>query len=223
LLCLALTTAALAQPAARQEKAAWEWTAEERIALRTDPAARQARVAQALARREAADGGRRSPLSGNRPSLPLGDSLHGDEHPELFLPTELFTLFTRSALLVDDDVASHFRTNAEKRAASIGLPADLVPTFAAEAREATAWQRQERALIDRIAGGERANRALTAELADVRQQLCAARFAAMTRLRARYGVAFDRFLYTVVAPEAFLDLFGAMTGEEMRQSERGCP
>jgi len=204
-------------------KEAWEWTVDERIAIRTDPVARQARIDKFLAQRRTANApaGRIAAMS-NGQELPVGDSIHGSDHPELFLPTELFSIFTSSVFVVSDEVSDHVRKVAKHGAASIGLSSDFVSTFETEALEFTVLQRQENTLKERLGRGEGSSDQLLAEIKKLRHQQCPLRIAAITRLRARYGEKFDRFLYTTVAPGAFIDSFGPTSADELRSQEEGC-
>src|SRR6185503_14149908 len=79
LLALAVTLPLHAQV----EKKPWQFTVEERIALRTDAALARERV-------------RRNPRSAQQNSIPereratVADEFNGKSHPELFLPYEVF-------------------------------------------------------------------------------------------------------------------------------------
>lgn len=73
----------------KNAKPAWEWTVEERLATRFDPIQMRQRV-EANAAPEAL-----------RHLPPNHDYLVGFDHPELFLPVEVFQMFTERAFSMD--------------------------------------------------------------------------------------------------------------------------
>src|ERR1043165_9197881 len=91
----ALPVLAVTAPA----KPVWQWRVDERLAARFDEAARTQRVDDYLAQRAL-----RNPQSAARsaPMMPRPvDVVHGTKHPELLLPHEIFTTFTRAAFEPD--------------------------------------------------------------------------------------------------------------------------
>jgi hypothetical protein len=175
-------------------KPAWQWSSDERIAARLDPAGRAARLEahrQELERR----GGPGTP----HPFSGCDDILDGNAQPQLFLVTELFPALVTSAfvslpkvypLVVRKGAHDVFRSDAEwQRFASITAPyAKLI----ARERELLAAQNHATpAELDQIRN----------ELASVRAQKDPAMIRALDQSRAAFGKeAFDRMLYTVVAP-----------------------
>src|SRR4051794_36431467 len=77
-------------------KPAWQWTVDERLAARFDEAARNQRVDEYVAQRTARQGRHAALSTPAAPSRPT-DVIHGSAHPELLMPHEIFTLFTRAA------------------------------------------------------------------------------------------------------------------------------
>lgn len=122
---------------------------EERLAARFDPQARAARLAAARAEPRIRAQGHSSE------GLETSDSFTGREHPELFLPFEIFTAFTRNAYCHDDEVAETFRRDAREKAMRMGLPADFLITLRRESEEFLSIQRREVELSDRPAAGGR--------------------------------------------------------------------
>jgi hypothetical protein len=206
-----------APPAAETVKQPWQWTTEERIAARTDVASRQSRRERYHVAHPA------TPPGGSAGVLPIDDEITG-EHPELFLPTELFEVLTRSTLMTADATSEEFRKLARQKAAAVGLPPEFLDVVTAEAGEATEAQRRYLELMERVGRGARNEQALQAELAADVQDLCVKCAASVRRLRARYGQRFDQFLYTAVAPIAFRTSFGpGTTAGGLRRQELGCP
>jgi hypothetical protein len=170
----------------------WKWTLEQRLQARFDPAARAARVADAVAREARIQ--RRVPRAMSAGEQQPGDVIDGNQHPELFLPTELFERFVRLAYVMDsptwrlsmrqrsDDI---LRTDADWEALDVH-----VAEYAANLKsDAALFDEEDRATRPRRAELER-------QLATIRASRCALEKHAMRRARAYFGAErFDRFLY----------------------------
>ncbi|MGN6186320.1 MAG: hypothetical protein ACTHQM_22025, partial [Thermoanaerobaculia bacterium] len=108
-------------------KKAWDWSLEERVAIRTDAAARQARMAAANVGRGTLQSDARASDAGIQ-----RDHIDGSSHPELFLPSEIYTIYMRAAYAYDDEPAMQFRHDIAVRLAESGLPEEIVPALEAE-------------------------------------------------------------------------------------------
>lgn len=162
-------------PRERQEgRERWEWTVEERIAARFDPV----RAAE-------------------RPAV-----ISGQEHPELFLPGELF-----------NTLLGGLESDAEFRATSRAILRDGIREFGFD--DQAFWRDLESAIASHVrlasrhaalrnridASEEGVTAELAAEMNRLGPDLCRSRAAALVAARRQFGAeTFDRFLYTVVAP-----------------------
>lgn len=201
-------------------KPVWQWSVEERLTARFDPNARAARLQAARSDRDAP---RIRPQGHTPEGLETSDSFTGREHPELFLPFEIFASFTRNAYCHDDQVAEVFRRDAYEKGIRMGLPPDFLTTLRRESEELIAIQRREVELSERVGtGGQQGN--LMPELLRLRAEQCPLRAKTIRRLREIFGVeTFDRFLYTAIAPNLYKSIVGGVQdAEELRAEERGC-
>ena len=190
----------------------WEWSLEERLAARFDPAARQTR----LQKRRSGSPQNNASSSSQSPA----DSIHGNENPELLLPSEIFRSFIRHAYTHEDEVAREFRRDASAKATASGLPANFLETL-----EQTS---ADYIVLERKAAAARASLMQGAPSPDVRRELslleteaCRARAAAISALRQKYRV-FDRYLYSAVAPAVFFTFDTLPDPETLRHQEGGC-
>lgn len=223
LACAAMAWAASAM-SAPPSKPIWQWTTNERLAARFDEAARVRRVEAFEAERAVVHGRAASPAGH---AVPLGrrpaDSIHGSEHPELLMPFEIFTSFTEAAYGTDDDVARHVQRDAIAKALKLGLPPELFPAIRKQAREFIAMQQDERTLKQQLfSGGVGDPQNGMARLRALQKSECASRAEAMRKLRATFGLAFDKFLYSVIAPGVFRDFFEPVSADALRAEEEGC-
>jgi hypothetical protein len=191
-------------------KPAWQWTLDERLAARFDPAAQ--------ARREAAHRDVVAHLHLNGPA----DVVEGKEAPELYLPTELFSHLLRVAFPPPGAGATLPRRAIEERAASLGFTGDL-------------WPRLEIAVaphLDLQLGSSRlfgpapalGGKGLFGKEATQRAQ-CRHQADALAAAKAEFGEEqFLRLLYEVVAPTVRLSYsVNWMSRAEARYIEQGCP
>lgn len=201
-----LTLAAAVPAQTGAGKKAWEWSPEERVAARFAPRAVAARI-------EAVRG-----------DAAVTDHVSGASHPELLLPTEIVTTFTRSAYAqAEDDVARAFRAEAARKAVELGLPQDFMSAFEAEMRAFIALQAEEEALRRSLSQGTADVATTTAKIRRLQSEQCPLRAAAMAALRQQFGVSFDRFLYLALAPNIVQTTFNPKrTAASLLRQEGGC-
>ena len=200
-------------------KPAWQWTVDERLAARFDEAARARRVDEYLAQRAVT--GNRAPATAiaNRPT----DVIHGSKHPELLLPSEIFTSFTRAAYEEDDETAANVRAGAAPQLPSLGLPADFLSSWRSIAGVFITQQQEELRLKRAVYSGKSTNSARDkARLRQLGALECRSRADAIRRLRTAFGARFNQFLYAVAAPNVFI-VNKQATPEQLRAEEEGCP
>jgi len=195
-LCVFITGHASANTSERPRNA-WEWSLEERIAARTDPAARRARIAESA----------------------HADSIHGNTHPEILLPTEILASFIRAGWSREDETARGVREHAQSRIEELALPHDLLNALQLEATELIALAREE----DQLRENQATTPALLRELESLETRQCSLRATVIVTMRDRFGsTTFDRFLYEIVAPGIFKELGTASTAADLRRRENGC-
>jgi hypothetical protein len=186
LVVLSALTVVVATDVAAQQKAAWRWSQEERIAKRFDPA----EIAARQVRR----------LDGSSSSGPSGlFVVDGSVEPELFLPWELLDMFfTRVG-----SNPEQFRQTRDSYSSAIakrGWDAGAFWRDMADIRASYDVARTTQAAL--FPGSsetveEKRSRERQRESADL--QICRARADALSTALARYR-DFDRFLYEEVAP-----------------------
>lgn len=173
LLSLAVTPLLAADP----QKPAWQWTIEERLASRFDPADMRAR--------EIADGEKQRilkahagmPVNFDEPIVPIYGRyvVDGCRNPAQFLPTELFD----SLLLAVDP--------------RIGRPIPDRITAHLPAKPSVFWPALERISARYVAAKKGGGKSP--------EELCHLRALSLAMARAEFGAEpFDRFLYEAVAP-----------------------
>lgn len=218
-LCLVTSAAASAQ--ATGQKPAWQWTLEERLAKRFDPAQIQARaIAERARQQELQAMGMPGTRSGRVHKLQ--DSFNGQETPELFLPSELFENLLLRGFPPDGRHQQESRRSLEERAAALGFGADFWKRLGRAAAPYLELRRERDrlALADQRSTTEasRLNGALTPNA------LCQARHKALNDAKALFGEeVFLRLLYEAVAPNlgvAYLVEDGIE--EDLRRTEGGC-
>jgi hypothetical protein len=197
-------------------KPVWQFTDDERIALRTNATLAQQRVAESRQSRATTN-----IHDASAHGQPLADSLDGT-HAELFLPFEVFSEFVNLGFDPRSrDTFRHFSA-AEVRAA--GLPPDFWARIDALIAFHVADVRTERGLLEsrsKLSGParERVVKALELKRADV----CRGRAEALAAARKAFGRDhFDRFLYEYVAINMFQVADRLPTAEQLRHWEGGC-
>ena len=215
---IGVTTSTAAGPLT-QAKPAWQFTDDERFALRTNPTRAQERVA---ARRESTATTRARPASADR--APIADSFNGRTHPELFLPTEVFREFITMSFSGEQQGRDIVRHAMAADVARFGLPADFWKRLEALLAFHISDLQAERDLLASLskvngAARERLDRSLQMKQDDV----CRGRAEGLALARDAFGrERFDRFLYEVVAPNTFYVADKLQTAEQLRWREGGC-
>ena len=191
-------------------KPAWQWTLDERLAARFDPAAQAARQA---AHRDALAG------------LHLGgpaDMVDGRESPELYLPTELFNQLLDVAFLDLEFLGPERRHSIETRASSLGFKSDLWPRLEAAVSPYLKLRRTPYTLFGSQAplGGRGLFGQPSRELS-----LCHLQAEALASAKAEFGErAFLRLLYEAVAPTTRLSYtINSLSRAQAKYIEEGCP
>lgn len=191
-------------------KPAWQWTLDERLAARFDPAAQAAREAA-----------HRDVIA----HLELGgpaDVVDGNEAPELYLPTELFNQLINVAFLDLEFLGPERRHSIERKAAALGFKSDLWPRLETAVSPYLKLRRTPYSLF----GGETAlgGKGLLGQPS--RQlSLCHLQAQALSAAKAEFGErAFLRLLYEAVAPTTRLSYtVNSLSRAQARFIEEGCP
>lgn len=226
LLFLAVMAAPLtfgAEPAeAPRNKEPWEWSLQERLAVRFDAAAIQKRVDSMLDRRHPQAEGLANHAMADQPRPT--DYIDGHAHPELFLPTEILTMFIRSAYAGgEDETAEGFRIAAATNASDLGLPSGFLAVLEREAAAMIALQTEESALRDQLSDRKGDPQTIMRELNRLESELCPVRAMVLQSLRQQYGTDVDRFLYAALAPGMSRAMFGPIPdAQALRLTEQGC-
>ncbi len=191
-------------------KPAWQWTLDERLAARFDPAAQAAREAA-----------HRDVIA----HLQLGgpaDVVDGNESPELYLPTELFNQLLNVAFLDLDFLGPERKHRIETRAAALGFKNDLWPRLEAAVSPYLKLRRTPYRLFggETELGGKGLFGQPSRELA-----VCHLQAEALAAAKAEFGErAFLRLLYEAVAPTTRLSYtVNSLSRAQARFIEEGCP
>jgi hypothetical protein len=199
-------------------KAAWQYTDDERFALRTNATLARQRVAEK--RQSRATTGIHAASAGQQHA----DSFDGKSHPELFLPFEVFRNFVGLAFEGDARARDIVRHGMDAAVRNAGLPPDFWQRLEAMIAFHVADVRAERDLLNsrsKLSGParERVVKALELKRADV----CRSRADALAAARNAFGrERFDRFLYEGVAANMFQITDRVPTVEQLRRWEGGC-
>ena len=206
------------------KKPAWQWTLDERLAARFDPAAMETRQARKLAEHEAHQAARRARGIPEDPLFdgfePSPNSIEGSENPELFLPHELFNFLLITCLPPEGD--SYSRRRIEQRAAALGFGRDLWTRLEKSAEPLLDLDRKRHKLAMEVlrTGAE------VPEVEDGNLR-CRLRAEALSAAKAEFGrEAFLRLLYEAVAPNTGISGSPDQNMEELAKSlryqEEGC-
>jgi len=200
-------------------KPAWQFTDDERFALRTNAGLARQRVADRQKHRTAA-----SAHAMDSDGQQVADSFDGKTHPELFLPHEVFRHFVGLAFEGDPRTRDIVRHGMATDLRNAGLPRDfwerLEPIIAFHLADVRA-EHDLLASRSKVSGParERVEKALEQKRTDV----CRSRADALAATRNAFGrERFDRFLYEGVASHMFHLSDRLPTAEQLRQWERGC-
>jgi hypothetical protein len=181
------------------QRQAWEWTDEERLAVRFDPKS----IAERAAAAAADPNGPRFRSQKNGPQ-PLAKKqmqvIVGRRNPELFMPYELFDTFLGG--LVQND-PSLFRQEIDERGAYLELPADFWPVMEEITKPFVASRREQMRLGRTLKGPDDPRQAeVQAAIRRLQAGDCAARADALAEARRRFGrTTIDRLLYELLAPD----------------------
>jgi len=201
-----------AAPPARQP---WLWNNTERIAARTDRNLAADRVSAARANSIAEHALR--PLATAHISREV-DIVNGKEHPELFMPVELFEIVVRDGLL-DGDTWREFYV---KRLLAAGLPRDFWERLQAVSDQYVEDLRHERQIFQERAHGPKDQDAVEGAVAGLFPTLCRDRYEALMMARKEFGVALDRLMYTYVAGKTTIFTDELPDPNRLRAAEAGC-
>lgn len=187
-------------------RAAWEWSNEERIASRANPALARVRVAESAVPQAS------RAIAANALQRPIVDIIDGKRQPELFLPTELFDTLVRDGLINGNT----WREFYSKPVRSAGLPRDF---WAQLDRVVGSYAAELRAQNDARYAPQSDDRATDARQATA---LCTQRFDALQRARGEFGEALDRLLYSYVARKTTLISDQPASAQQLTMESRGC-
>ncbi|HEX7829619.1 MAG TPA: hypothetical protein VF787_08185 [Thermoanaerobaculia bacterium] len=202
---------ALAVSAAPPERKPWQWSVEERLALRTNPEAAKARVSA------------RGRVATTKAGDKVVDAFTGQTHPELFLPHEVFDELMQLAFLSKPRTGDAFRKYMMPEVLGHGLPADFWERLR---NISVIYMADVHSAYDRPSGkGARSPQTDSARQDFNRRYnvLCRSRIEALTKARQEFGEErFNRFLYEVIAANMFSTSFSPTEPSALRQAEEGC-
>lgn len=206
------------RPERAETKAAWEWTLDERLAVRFNPtlAMQRANKLSAAVRSVEVSTG----------VADLLDVVDGNETPELFAPGELFNVLL-NGYRGDKAFRDISRSLLRERIQQFGLDHEQFWTDleVITSNYLTIAARRETLLAKVAEASPREQRRLVRGLQDMDRELCAARAEALADARHYFGAdTFNRFLYTVVAPGLRIgsDTTAEATPGHVRFLEGGC-
>jgi hypothetical protein len=207
-----------ATPGQPVTKPAWQWTSADRIAARFDQAKIRERVVQAESAKPLSS--QSLPHAGESVTHRVADVINGREHAELFFPHELFEPLMEFAFVLDDE---DYRAHLAKHTAEIGLPVD----FWNRLRDLSAPYIDDlRQKYDRIGRLQHASKDEVARLQSLENastaMRCADRAAALNAARKEFGPAFERLLYTYVAPGQSITYITIPAPSTLIAAEEGC-
>jgi hypothetical protein len=187
----------------------WQWADEERIAARLDPAY--------IAKHS---------KPGPSEAAKVTFSIDGRENPHLFLPFELFNSLM-DGLSADAGFRDTRRAMLHDRIKDFGYDPNA---FWAELETSVASHlkslRRNAALRERMRTASRAERdAIARDLESSNIPVCRSRAESLAAARAHFGrETFDRFLYSVVAPQLSVSspMPGAEEGRGLAYIQGGC-
>lgn len=190
-----------------ERKKPWQWTLEERLALRLDPAHIKARALVHAADYPQAKAVRSSDERSNRKPV-TAYGIDGRRNPELFLPHELFDTLLR-VYGPDKQSAARRREDYGRALSALGFD------------EKDFWSRLEAVSSEYIAL-QNSPRSPGRDDEAHRIDRCRARYSALQSARNTFG-GFDALLYMVVAPGQQYGV--SADGDEMarlRAEAEGC-
>jgi hypothetical protein len=194
----------------------WQWSPEERLARRFDPAA--------MKERSSPEATEPFGISVERAPQLARDVVIGKRNPELFLPFEVFRHLAATAFAPDLMTRNIFRYLYEQKSRPLGISPDI---WAALERVASPYLNsleEERSLAAGLAGASAAaKRRILAAIKVVQEPQCELRFQALSAARQAIGrEIFDRFLYQVVAPQMTVHSDDEPDPARLRYIDGGC-
>ncbi|MFN2385670.1 MAG: hypothetical protein ABR576_05225 [Thermoanaerobaculia bacterium] len=142
-------------------------------------------------------------------------SITGKENPELLLPTELFRTLVNLTLVPEDP---KFRTHYQEMFRIRARAANLGDDFLSQLEDLTKEYVAESARVRKVSKEDPKAGAATQYASALAQ--CALITRGLSDARKLWGEAFDRFLYTAVAPET--NVSTDMNRDRLLSMERGC-
>lgn len=224
LLCIAASTAS-AGDRLNAEKAPWQWTTEERLAVRFDAASMRARIDEALAQQYQFSPPPNDPAAKRALRADeLKEVILGDRNPELYLPWELFETLLHTAYGPQAEGVAGHRMEYGVVVKRLHLPAD----FWAQLGDTAKGYLDTWAAIDDLTGeweaaAPRQRARIERKIEELNRSLCRERAAALARARTHFGAeSFDRFLYEAVPPGFRTWSSAPMSADDHRKIEGGC-
>ena len=208
--CLSVAMAARGQDSPRP---AWQWTDEERLAVRFDPESMRTRLRNAKA-----DGNVKGD-AGER------DVVWGTRNPELFMPFEVYRYLVTTAFTAHGDARESFREGYLENAVELELGPDFWDRLEEAIRPDLQARDEIRTLAAKLAdASEEQKAAISHEVEQTERLGCRAREQGLEAARREFGQeVFDRFLYVAVAPSMGLaSVDSQVSADHVRYLSGGC-
>ncbi len=194
-------------------KQIWQWSDEERLAIRFDPESMRARVRNAKA-----DGN----IRGEEEER---DVVYGTRNPELFLPFEVYRHLISTVFTTNLGARGVFRDGFLERASALALGPDFWERLEEAVRPDLQARAEVRALAARLASAPESGKADLSREMDQTQSLgCRTREQGLEAARRAFGQeVFDQFLYIGVAPGMGLaSVDSHVSADHLRYLSGGC-
>lgn len=193
--------------AATPDRKAWQWSLDERIALRTNATAASERRAE------------------KRRDRATVDAFDGRTHPELFLPHEVFDELFNLGFSENGRMRQVMRETLLAEAKRRGLGNDFWERLDAATTIHVADKRRLHDLGNGYSQKNESERGrIDQALALKQRDLCRSSAQAFAAARAAFGrEKFEQFLYEVIAVNMYYAADRLPDAETLRNAERGCP
>ncbi len=205
LLCNLLGAATAQDLESREARESWEWTDEDRLERRYNPAALLERTEEMAKELESQDVDEHVRMSMSNPALVR---IHGSSHPELFLPWELFQRFIATAFTVDPETQEVWRLIYRDQSKSVKLDESLWGAVEQASGDYIAMVRSEREFSRTLNSSREEDRPtlISRHLAHRNEQeLCGEMIKALQRTMGSVGEeTLLKVLYEGVAPSTFI-------------------
>jgi len=205
----------------KSEKSAWQWSLEDRLAARFDPEAMKFRATKHAAEQKAIFDKFPAIRTGGLGTMSPGtDTIEGTKSPQLFLPTELFSILLNDGFPPNGIRQDESRRNIEERATALGFGHDFWARLERVAAPILKLERERELTL-----GDR--RGVNQERLGIGSQsivFCRARAQALEAAKSEFGAEpFSRLLYEVVAPTTSITyVLKDGLADDMRYLEGGC-